>query len=187
MSKRMIVLNQWICEASPCLCILNTACADEGANGFYGKGSLAMAGSCDAFLKKQFHCSLHWRWTGWVDMTGISRPGVQNPNPAHAVGLSCPPQEERGLVCQGWRSVHALWTQSSCKTLLVSSARGLMCMVVAMRPKDLNWRKPPQSDDVHAGWVCRHHFQIGQHLLVWESRISYLEESFWMGCRHAIL
>ena len=51
-------------------------------------------------------------------------------------------------------------------------------MVVAMRPKDLRWRKSPQSDCVHAGWVCGHHFQTGQDLLVWESRISYLEEKF---------
>lgn len=55
----------------------------RGQMAFYGKGSLATAGSCDAFFKKQFHCPLHWRGTGWLDTTGTSRDGVQNPNPAH--------------------------------------------------------------------------------------------------------
>jgi len=50
-----------------------------------------------------------------------------------------------------------------------------MCVVAAVRPKDLRRRKPPLSDD---GWVFRHRFQMGQDLLVWESHISYLEESF---------
>lgn len=75
-------------------------------------------------------------------------------------------------------SVNIVVPCASCKTLILSGALRVMCMVVAMTPKDLRWRKPPQSEDVHAGWVCRHHFQTGQDLLVWESRISYLEESF---------
>lgn len=66
------------------------------------------------------------------------------------------------------------------KTLILSRSWGgdvRSCAYDSMRPKDLRWRKPPQSDDVHAGWVCRYHFQIGQDRLVWEFHISYLEES----------
>lgn len=43
-------LNPGVCRgASPCSCILNTAWAEEAANGFYGEGLPAVAGGCDAF------------------------------------------------------------------------------------------------------------------------------------------
>lgn len=160
----------------------------EGPMAFYGKGLLAMAGSCDAFFKKQCHCPLHWKWTGWVDTTNTSRAGFKiqtlhvlwdwvaylrrRRTLSAKVSQQCMLCEHCSSMCQS----------SHFEQCMGGDVYGCDCKTQRSEVEEA-----PSVRWCYAGWVCRYHFQTWEKLLVWESCISYLEESFWTGCRHVIL